>query len=138
MKAFLEIELVGDNIRQEMKLWTGVTNMIIPGLGDATFGKYPPSGWVAEIIGFDKKFKYQRQFLRFKKDYSRANSKGSRYVYAEYILESGKIYDVKDNKRRYFCTVNENGDIITLIEPEVIEWLNKVSELTCYQQQNNE
>jgi|GEM_PF-1008693 len=137
MKAFLEIELKGDDMRQMMKLWTGVTNMIFPGLGDLTFGGYPSSGWVAEITGFDKKFKYQRNFLRYKKDYSRANSKGSRYVYAEYILESGKLYDVKDNKERYFCTVNDEGDIITLTEQEVVEWLNNISELTYSQPQNN-
>jgi hypothetical protein len=127
MKAILRIELIGDNIRQELKLWTNIGNMAIPGLGTMTFGSYPRSGWVAEITGFDPKYKYARSFLKFKKDYSRANSKGSRGIFAEYILEEGKIYDVKQQvswKRieRYFCKV-DNWQIIRIDETEVKEWL---------------
>jgi hypothetical protein len=138
MKAFLEIELIGDNIVQEFKFYRNLTDDLLPGLGALTFGSYPPSGWVAEITGFDKKYKYNRQFLRFKKDYSRSNSKGSRGVYAEYILESGKIYDVKSRKSRYFCTVNDNGDIIKLSESEVIECLKDRLELMSILPQDNE
>lgn len=127
MKAFLEIELRGDNIRQSAKIAQYIGNEIMPGLGSSIFG-IPPSGWVAEITGFDDKYKYNRQFLRFKKDYSRTNSKGSRGVYAEYILDSGKIYDVKEHKDRYFCTVDDGGNIIKLTEEEVIECLKVRSE----------
>lgn len=137
MKAILEIELIGDNIRQEMKLWTNIGNMAMPGLGDMTFGSYPPSGWIAEITGFDSKYKYARSFLKFKKDYSRANSKGSRGVYAEYILDEGKIYDVKDRKQRYFCKV-DNWQIVRIDELEVKEWLKSRSESTSTKPQNNE
>lgn len=128
MKAFLEIELIGDNVCQMCKLYRNITDEMIPGLGGATFGSIPPSGWVAEIKGFDSKYKYVRHFLRYKKDYSRSNSKGSRGVYAEYLLESGKIYDIKDNKQRYFCIVNEEGNILHLDESEVISWLKNRSE----------
>lgn len=132
MKAYLEIEIFGDNIRQEMKLYASITNMIVSGLGDSTFGKMPSSGWVAEIIGFDAKFKYTRQFLKSKKDYSRANSVGSRGIFQEYILESDKIYEVKKqisqkNNLRYFCKVDNEGNIITIQENEVIEWLKNLS-----------
>ncbi|NLW48787.1 MAG: hypothetical protein GXY86_15850 [Firmicutes bacterium] len=126
MKAILEIELIGDNIVQEMRMWTRLGNDLIPGSGSATFGSCPPSGWVAEITGFDLQYKYARTFLKFKKDYSRANSKGSRGVYAEYILEEEKIYDVKDSKQRYFCKV-DNWQIVLINESEVREWLKNHS-----------
>lgn len=124
MKAVLEIELFGEDTRQLYKFWTNFTNEMSPGLGDATFGTLPPSGWVAEVIGTDQKYKFARSFLKRKLDYSRSNSKGSRGIFAEYILESGKIYDVKQqvswrNSKRYFCTVNSEGDIIELSEEEV-------------------
>lgn len=143
MKAYLEIELFGEDARQMMRLWEAIGNMAFPGLGTATFGGMPPSGWVAEITGFDQKYKYARKFLKRKLDYSRANSKGSRGVYAEYILESGKIYDVKQQiswkrVRRYFCTVNQDGDIVILSESEVVEWLKSRSESTSLPQPGSE
>lgn len=138
MKAYLEIELIGDNMVQTFRSLCKFTNGLAPGLGSATFGDYPPSGWVAEITGFDARYRYQRKFLGYKKDYSRANSKGSRYVYAEYILESDKIYEVKDDRRRYFCKVNCMGDIEKLEEEEVQEWLRLRLELMSSLQPGSE
>jgi len=134
MKAYLEIELFGENTRQMFKLWENIINMGAPGLGTITFGGMPSSGWVAEITGFDPKYKYARNFLKRKLNYSRANSVGSRGVFAEYILESGKIYEVKckkswQNSERYFCTVNQDGDIVKLDESEIQEWLRNHSSL---------
>lgn len=133
MKAFLELELFGEDIRQLNKLCTNIANEALPGLGDMVFGGMPSSGWVAEIIGFDKKYKYQRYFLKAKKDYSRGNSRGSRGIYAEYILESGRIYQVKEqtswkNSEKYFCIVTEDGEIIKIDESEVIKCLKSHSE----------
>lgn len=122
MKAVLQIELIGDNVVQEMRIWTRLGNDLIPGTGTAVFGGMPSSGWVAEITGFDPKYKYKREFLRFKKDYSQANSKGSRGIYAEYVLGDNKIYDVKDNKQRYFCKVVD-WKVFKIDEEEVKEWL---------------
>jgi hypothetical protein len=126
MKACLEIELIGDNMVQTFRMWTKVLNDGFPGLGDYTLGSLPPSGWVAEVTGIDPKYKYKRDFLRYRKDYSRSNSKGSRGVFAEYILESEKIYDVRDNKRRFFCKVTDEGDIVHIDESEVRELLKTV------------
>lgn len=133
MKAIKEIELFGEDTRALSKFYTGVINDGMPGLGDMVIGSIPPSGWVAEIAGTDPKYKYVRCFLKPKKDYSRANSKGSRGVYAEYVLESGRMYEVKEqvsNKRtiRYFCTVDGDGNVIDIPESEVKEWLKTVSE----------
>ena len=124
MKAFIEIELRGDDVRQIIKLYSNVSKELI---GFNPFGSFPASGWVAEITCTDPKFKYKRKFLKCKKDYSRANSKGSRGVYAEYILDSGKIYEVKEHKQRYFCKVNNEGNVIKIGEEEVQEWLKNIS-----------
>jgi hypothetical protein len=104
---------------------------------------YSPSSWVAEITGFDDKYKFSRKFLPVKKDYCRANKIASEGVFAEYILESLHIYDVKQSitkyrSDRYFCTVTNDGDIKKLSEQEVINWLNNTLELTSLLQQGKE
>ena len=83
--------------------------------------------WVAQILGRDPKYKYRREFLRPKVDYTRSNSVGSRGVYANYILEDGQYYEVKAplswrHSEQYFCTV-ENGSIRRVTKEEVDEWL---------------
>lgn len=84
-------------------------------------GGGPPMPWVAEIIGTDDRFGLQREFLPFNKDFEEANSQGSRGVYAVYILESGRAYEVFERtswrgSRRYFATVSEAGEIIELAD----------------------
>jgi hypothetical protein len=110
-----------------------MTDYLIPGLGDLVFGKAPSGTWVAEITGFDPKFKYARKFLRYKKEYSRSNSAGSRGVYAEFTLESGKMYEIKhrvswNKSERYFAKVTDDGDIVEIDEAEVIAWLKAKSQ----------
>lgn len=123
MKIILELELRGDDVRQYAKMYKYLGNEVIPGLGTSIF-HVPASAWAAEVTGVDPKYKFKREFLRFKKDYSRSNSVGSRGVYAIYILEAGHIYDIKEFKDRYYCTVDDTGNIIRLSESEVMEWLN--------------
>lgn len=131
MRAYLEIELLGEDGREYLRFCRDIGEMVRPGLGHDTFGRLPPrSGWVAEITGYDQKYKYARKFLKPKIDYSRANSKGSRGVYAEYILESGRIYDVLQpvswkNSLRYFCTVDDEGNIVQIEEERVREILGE-------------
>lgn len=129
MKAAIGIEAKYDNVYQEFKLWRNITNIVVPGLGDMTFGYLPPSHWVARITGFDPKWKYAREWVRYKKDYRKSNSKGSRGVYKWYILESGNIYEIKeDSRHRYFCIVNDNGEIEYVEEEYVKEWIKNNSE----------
>lgn len=128
MKSTLKLELVGDSIRQQFKLSKWKADQVFTGLGQVAFGSIPSSSWVAEIIGFHAKFKYDRKFLNCKKDYSHTNSKGSRGVYAWYILESGRYYEIKEAiswsaRRRYFVKVDVDGTILEVEEDEVSEWL---------------
>lgn len=128
MKAMLKLEAIGDNATQMLRLWRNVIDEALPGLGRATIGSAPPSCWVAEIIGHDPKYKWQRNFLRGTKDYSESNSVGSRGIYIYYWLDYGHIYDVKQPvswKRtlRYFCRVTDDGKIVEIDESEIDQWL---------------
>jgi len=125
----IKIEAYYDNVDQAMNSFRKMTNAISPGLGDQTFGKPDHPYWVAQIIDFDPHFKYKREFIRGKKDYSEANSKGSRGVFVFYLLESGNIYEVKTYKSRYFCKVNQEGEIIKMTKEEVDKWLKELSDL---------
>jgi hypothetical protein len=127
MKAILEIELRGDDTVQMCKLWAGVIDEC--GLGVGSSFRMPSAGWCAEITGRDPKWKYKREFCRFKKDYSRANSKGSRGVYAVYCLDGGKYYEIKDGKKRYFAQVHD-WKVVEVDREEVDEWLKSNSEST--------
>jgi hypothetical protein len=124
MKASIRIEAIGDNVRQEMRLWNRILEEAAPGLGRVTFGKIPFGYWVAEITGRDPVYKYQRRFLKSKKDYSQSNRIGSRGVFLYFLLDSGRVYEVKTSRRRYFCTVNEEGEVIEMEKREVDQWIN--------------
>lgn len=125
MRGILILELFGEDTRQLCKIFR---KMFEAGGGDAGTAIFdteiavpPRSSWVAEITGPDEKYGLSRVFLKGKMDYSRSNGKGSRGIFAEYILSPGKIYEVKSQEswsrsRRYFCAVGDEGDIIELNE----------------------
>lgn len=125
MKGILILELFGEDTRQLYKIYRGIFEVSGGDFGRMYFDKHigtpPRSSWVAEITGPDEKYGLARTFLRGKMDYSKANSKGSRGIWAEYILSQGKVYEVKSQEswgqsRRYFCTVGDEGDIIEINE----------------------
>lgn len=125
MKGILILELFGEDTRQLCKICRGIFEVGGGDFGKAYFDKHigmpPRSSWVAEITGPDEKYGLSRSFLRCKMDYSKSNSKGSRGIFAEYILSQGKFYEVKSQEtwqryRRYFCTVGDDGDIVELDE----------------------
>ncbi len=134
MKAIIQLEIFSDNIHDNFKLKSWICNNVIHGMGNATFGKFPKP-WIAKITGKDPKYKYAREFLKSNKDYTHSNSKGSRGIYLNYILESGNIYEVNSqyswrNWERYFCKVSEDGDIIQITKSEVDEWFQNRSILS--------
>ena len=127
MAAILRLECIGDDTDQQFRLYRNMTNEMLPGLGDLAFS-LPKRWWAAEITGPSPKYGYERQFLRYKKDYSEANSVGSRGVYAYYILQKGRIYEVSaprswKNTDRYFCRV-QAGEIVRIDREDVDRWLN--------------
>lgn len=128
------LELFGDNTRQQFKFYNNLLDSSFsPGAGKAIIGKPPSTSWVAEIIDMHPRYKFERRFLRPKKDYTHTNGVGSRGIFAWYVLEQGRIYDVQSqtswrSRDRYFCRVNECGDIERIGQSEVIEWLKNHSE----------
>lgn len=137
MKGILILELFGENTRQLCKTYRKMFEVGGGDFGRMYFDKYigtpPRSSWVAEITGPDEKYGLARSFLRCKMDYSKANSKGSRGIFAEYILSQGKIYEVKEQESwkrssRYFCTVSDEGEIVKLDEETAC---HSVGALTC-------
>lgn len=136
MKATLSLEFIGADTAASYNGWIRLVDAMRPGLGRRTFGSRMTGPWVAEITGRHPKLKYERTFLRPNTDYSKANRKGSRGVYRWFVLESGKLYQVHarmswKNSGRYFCAVTETGDIYTLKDEEVEDWLNALSASTC-------
>jgi hypothetical protein len=129
MKASLAIEAIGDNIdqlsRDSAEFWARAIRR--PG-GWELFGTRQ-SYWVAEIVGPSERYELERHFLRGKRDYSRANSVGSRGVWIYYLLESGRVYEVQrrvtwGTSERFFCRVNTDGAIERITRKEVYQWLS--------------
>lgn len=94
---------------------------------DGVPGKFLRRPWVAEIIGYDRRFKFCRSFVRGQVDYSEANSQGSRGVYLHFHVRDGGVYEIFR-----FCTWrrSERGfyriagaDWIEMTADQVKEWL---------------
>lgn len=88
---------------------------------------YKPRAWVAQVMGRDGRGRWTRAFLDGARDYSSANSIGSRGVTINFTLEEGPIYEVSAPKTwrstdRYFCRVIE-GTIQRMEESEVRQCL---------------
>lgn len=104
---------------------------------------YDKSGpWVARIHGFDNEYGYQRDFVRFKRDYSGASSTGNRGIWRYYALEPG-LYQINQriswgSVRRYFTMVKDDGSCQELSQSEADEWLQKnTSGLACLKLQDD-
>lgn len=95
-----------------------------------TVGTMRQLPWVAQITGRDRKYGLKREFVRGQKDYTEANSVGSRGVFVLYILEKCRIYEVakltKWNKpERYFFRLDEDGIEVKLTGAEVAACLTE-------------
>ncbi|MFA7121499.1 MAG: hypothetical protein WC277_08445 [Bacilli bacterium] len=130
MKATLKLELIGGREPTSFLIPRRVLNAASPGMGDTLIGKPDPLLWVAEIVGTDAKYGYARRFLRGDYDYSHANAKGTRGIFVWFLLESGRVYDVKSpfswsRTERYFCRVTSDGDIEKISQEDVEAWLEE-------------
>jgi hypothetical protein len=123
----LKLECIGDNVRAQTKFYTDNINSLIPGLGSLAFGDMPDRYFVYEIWYERKNYDIKKRKLYPKKDYTKANSVGSRGVYAFYFLENGKVYEVKKptswkSSDHYFCRI-ENNQEVKMSAEETIKWL---------------
>ncbi len=77
---------------------------------------------ISKITDFDTKYKYKREFLTPKLDFTHSNSKGDGTQFW-YVLEDG-IYEVRSPRGKYFVVVT-NGDYKTISENEVQQCLKE-------------
>lgn len=124
MKHIIEIEAIGDN---SLSALSGMSNFICD-ISRKEREKMPASYWLAEITGLSEAYKFDRLFIKGRKDYSLANSTGSRGVFIYYTIEEGKFYEIKKpvtwrETDRYFFTWYNNREYI-LTEQELIECLS--------------
>lgn len=122
MVALLRLEIIGDDSNQRMRLW----RRIFPEARQILSLAFPEP-WVARITGLDDRYGLAREFVRARKDYTNANSVGSRGVFNVYWLENG-LYEVEERiswrqPRRWFCRA-EAGRIIRMTREEALEWLS--------------
>lgn len=130
MLAVLALEIIGDNYysyKCDLANGSARENPRIEKYAEM-MGHDKTRPWVARIMGFDKKYGLKREFQRGQRDYSKANSIGSRGVYEYFALKPG-IYEVHERvtwkrTRRYFARV-ESTEIIEISREEVEEWLLK-------------
>lgn len=119
MKVILRLECIGDNLAWALK----------HGQSPQKLGKLSArQPWVAELTGIDPERLFIRHFLTGQKDYSEANSVGSRGVYRYFLLQSGNIYEVFarltwKRSERYYCRINDD-QLIRMTQQEVLACLN--------------
>jgi len=129
MRAVLRLELIGDNLytyrqfiqerneRYERDILKGMAH---PRL----------KPWVARILGPDPKYGLKREFIYGQRDYTFANSVGSRGIYEYFALTPG-VYEVNERltwkkARRYFIRV-EGTEISEINKDEVLECLKSAT-----------
>lgn len=126
----IKIEIIGDNIDEQVKMFSYMCDSVTPGLSNSVIGKHKKRGWCCQITGKDNKYTFKRFFLTGNKDYRHGNSLGSRGVYEYYNLEEGNVYEIsspvswkKDD--RYFCKIVDNK-LLRISKEEVLEWVNSL------------
>lgn len=128
LKTAFKLECLSDRNWRNRRLLNLIYRNMQPALTKS--GKdiyYHP--WVAELTGFSDKFNFERKFIKGAKDYSDANSSGTKGVYMYFFLDNNKIYECCRylsflEKERFFIKV-EKGKIERIKPEEVIEWLEK-------------
>lgn len=96
---------------------------------DARQYGFPARCWIAQIFGADGHGGWARAFVHGVKDYSSANSKGSRGIAVTFFLEEGPIYEVSSplswkSIDRYFLRIVD-GSPLRMAKSEVEECLAK-------------
>lgn len=77
-------------------------------------GGDPKAPYVCCITGINRDGQFIRVYLRGDKDYTEANSVGSRGVYLYYLLHTHRVYEVCrrvswSKTEKYYCIVTQEG-----------------------------
>ena len=126
MKAALSLEFIGANTHDYLR---GAERLMeLAGVKLHPEDRVRGGPWVAALRR-DAGGAIRLDFLAGKRDYSKANSKGSRGVYVHYVLEQDRLYWVQSPKSwkstiRYYAAVTAAGGIRTLTADEAKEWID--------------
>lgn len=140
MRYVLKLEAIGDNHAWNYRQMRH-TKTPYSGQSSRTFerrqmeayrlGRHSLQPWVARITGIDAQGRIERQFLKAQKDYSQANSTGSRGVWFYYALTSG-CYEVQAREtwarsRRYYLQVIDASTAHEISQEGVVQCLANAS-----------
>lgn len=125
MRAVISLEFIGEDYYDTKKNAPHRKNFLEQ--YERRLGRDKSRPWVAKLLDIDWQFHFKREFMRPQKDFTHANSTGSRGVYLYYVLKPG-IYEVNERlswrkTKRWFCRVNDKAEIIKLEKEEVINCL---------------
>jgi len=94
MRYVLTIEAIGDNFAYHRRQFLCSTAPLTKReMRYFELGGTHLSPWVARIVGTDSRYGFVREFVNAQKDYSQANSVGSRGIFLHYFLEPG-LYEI--------------------------------------------
>jgi len=88
--------------------------------------------WLAEITGRDPRMGFERDFMESDRDYSNANSRGTRGVTWAWTLGPNRVYEAfypvsRSRTRRVFLRTTPEGDVKEISEQEVEAWLDNAA-----------
>lgn len=124
MKAALCLEYIGEGFAEYEKLLSLKVRSASLGKESGAQIANVRKPWVAEILAVSNQFGYDRRFLSGKFQRKRGAATGNRGTELWFTLESGRIYQIQyfaswRDKRRYFATVADDGEIVGVDE----EWV---------------
>jgi len=125
VRAILRLELIADHYFAYRKYHERIN----PRYERDVFRMTQPrlQTWVARLSGIDSNGRFEREFVNGMRDYTHANSIGSRGVFIYYPLRSG-VYEVNERtgwtkSRYYFIRVTDDGNYTEIGREEVIQCL---------------
>ena len=125
--ALLSLELIGDDADARLREAEQAVTLAAGRAAGRLFAPDAENGvWVKQLLGIGDAGKFHKRFVRGQKDYSRANSVGSRGVLLHFFLPPG-VYQVQEkiawrNVRPYFVE-SAAGLIKEISRMEAVTWL---------------
>lgn len=88
--------------------------------------------WLAEITGRDPDFDLERRFIVPQRDYTEANSQGTRGIYSYWTLSVNRVYEAAVPLSHYvtervFLRSTPEGDTVEITREEVEAWLDNAA-----------
>lgn len=127
MAYVLRLEAIGDDLVARNRLEQGkMREAGIPAPARALLDIAPSRSWCSEVIGWRGVGEAMLREIRPHRDYSKANSVGSRGVYLVYTLHEGAVYAVRErlswrSSREYFCRVSGTS-LVEMTGEEARTW----------------